>query len=74
MTPAMARAATSTFKVFPEIREKLHVGLDKYGIQQTLMGAARGALKGSADALSENPDGGSSDGRRGVSHNGRSWS
>ncbi|CAK0887921.1 unnamed protein product, partial [Prorocentrum cordatum] len=40
----IVRAATSTFKKFTEIRERLHEGLSSYGIQQTLEGAARGVL------------------------------
>ncbi|CAK0903885.1 unnamed protein product [Prorocentrum cordatum] len=41
---AIVRSATATFSKSPETRERLHVGLDAHGIQQTLMGAARGAL------------------------------
>ncbi|CAK0907259.1 unnamed protein product, partial [Prorocentrum cordatum] len=45
MVVTIVRSATTTFSKFPEIRERLHEGLDAYGIQQTLMGAARGALR-----------------------------
>ena len=49
MLATMVRAAASTFKKFPGIRERLHEGLNMYGIQQTLMGAARGALHREGD-------------------------
>ncbi|CAK0800876.1 unnamed protein product, partial [Prorocentrum cordatum] len=44
MIATIVRAATSTFKKFTEIRERLREGLNSYGIQQTLEGAARGVL------------------------------
>eukprot|EP00959_Pyramimonas_sp_CCMP1952_P420794 8814822-Pyramimonas_sp.AAC.1 len=44
MLATIVRAATSTFKKFTEIRERPHEGLNSYGLQQTLEGAARGAL------------------------------
>ncbi|CAK0873209.1 unnamed protein product, partial [Prorocentrum cordatum] len=40
---AIVRAATATFHKFPEIRERLHQGLDQHGDDQTLLGAARAA-------------------------------
>ncbi|CAK0852171.1 unnamed protein product [Prorocentrum cordatum] len=44
MIAAIARAATSTFIEFPEIRERLHRGLDHYADDQALLGASRAAM------------------------------
>ncbi|CAK0821360.1 unnamed protein product [Prorocentrum cordatum] len=44
MLATIVRAVTSTFNKFTEIRERLHAGLNSYGLQQSLGGAARGAL------------------------------
>eukprot|EP00959_Pyramimonas_sp_CCMP1952_P185269 3874062-Pyramimonas_sp.AAC.1 len=44
MVAAITRSTATTFSKFPEIRARLHEGLNSYGDMQTLIGVARGAL------------------------------